>query len=310
MLLQRVFAATCLISLLTASMCVDYFFFENSYLLHLVVLVGTFFSLREFWVLCRARGLQTFGTWGTFSGLLLVCMHFWALQIWCSPSADPIERVLFINRADKMVIGSMVVSIMGVFFLTARRHQYEASIGGLGVTCLGLIYLWFLPSFVLKLRHMGTDGLMGGPNWTTFGSKMVIATIVVSKGCDAFAYLIGRKFGKHKAFPDLSPGKTKEGLIAGILGSVFLAWLLHLPFLNVLDPSIIGLKGTILFGVLIGFSGVLGDLSESLLKRSAGVKDASHVVPGYGGVLDVIDSLTVAGPVAYFLVPAMIYYRL
>ncbi|MCW8130396.1 MAG: CDP-archaeol synthase [Planctomycetota bacterium] len=308
MLLQRVLAATLLICLLTGCMCADYYYFENSYLLHVIVLAGTFFALREFWALCRARGLQTFSTWGTFSGLMLVAAHFWALQIWSTPGDNVTERLIYLHRADKIITGGMAVAVMGVFLLTARRHQYEASIGGLGVTCLGLIYLWFLPSFLMKLRHMGVDGLLGGRDWSHFGAKMVVATIVVSKGCDVFAYLVGRKIGKHKAFPDLSPGKTKEGVAAGILGSVLLALLLRLPFVNVLDPAVFNFMETVLFGVFIGFSGILGDLSESLLKRSAGVKDASHYVPGYGGVLDVIDSLVVAGPVAYFLIPVMIHW--
>ncbi|MBI3828449.1 MAG: phosphatidate cytidylyltransferase [Planctomycetes bacterium] len=306
MLFQRILAATFMIGLLTAAMCADYYYFENSFLLHAFCLIGTFFCLREFWVLCRARGMQTFSTWGTLSGLALVAAHFWALQIWSSTGENLHDRVAYLNRADKVITGAMAVAVMGVFFLTARRHQYEASLGGLGITCLGLIYLWFLPSFLLKLRHLGDDGMLGGTNWNTFGSKMVVATIVISKGCDVFAYLIGRKLGKHKAFPDLSPGKTKEGVAAGLIGSVLLALLLRAPFLNVLPEVQFGLIKAIIFGFCIGISGIMGDLSESLLKRSAGVKDASHVVPGYGGVLDVIDSLVIAGPVAYFLVPLMI----
>lgn len=308
MLFQRILAAAFMIGFLTAAMCADYYYFANSFLLHAFCLIGTFFCLREFWTLCRAREMQTFSTWGTLSGVALVVAHFWALQIWCTPGEDLFERVAYLNRADRVITGAMAVAVMGVFFLTARRHQYEASLGGLGVTCLGLIYLWFLPSFLLKLRHLGDDGMLGGRNWNTFGSKMVVATIVISKGCDVFAYLLGRKFGKHKAFPDLSPGKTKEGVAAGLIGSVLLALLLRMPFFDVLPESQFGVMKAIIFGFCIGISGIMGDLSESLLKRSAGVKDASHVVPGYGGVLDVIDSLVIAGPVAYFLVPLMIYW--
>lgn len=306
-LAPRVFAATLLIATLIGTLIADCYCFENSYLLHLLALTMTFFSLREFWVLCRARGLQTFGTWGTLSGLMLVVMHFWALQIWSTPPSGDLHTKLYhLHRADKVVIGGLVVAVSGVFLLTARRHKYELSMGGLGATCLGLIYIWFLPSFVLKLRHMGADGLPGGLGWNLFGTKMIIATIVIAKGCDVFAYLVGRKLGKHKAFPMLSPGKTKEGLAAGIVGSVGLALLLRWEPLNVLPASSFGLLETSALGAVIGFSGILGDLSESLLKRSAGVKDASRMVPGFGGVLDVIDSLTIAGPVAYFLIPIML----
>ena len=207
-------------------------------------------------------------------------------------------------RAANLEMGALAIAILGAFLVTAKRHKFEASLGGVAVTCLGLFYIYFLPAFILKLRHVGTDGFVGGNDWNNFGHKMVVATIVLAKGCDVWAYLIGRLLGRHKAFPALSPGKTLEGIAAGLVGSVLTSLILHLKGVGVL--SNFSLLETCIIGFCIGFAGIMGDLAESLLKRSAGTKDAGHVVPGYGGALDVIDSLIVAGPVAYFLIPAMI----
>jgi phosphatidate cytidylyltransferase len=209
-----------------------------------------------------------------------------------------------LQMASDLTWGALAVAILGTFFLTVRRHKFEASLGGVAVTCLGLLYIYFLPSFLLKLRYLGCDGVIGGADWNRFGTHMVIATVVLAKGCDVWAYLVGRLLGRHKAFPNLSPGKTVEGVVAGLAGSVLLALLLHWEPIGVLSRFVWWKAGVL--GLVLGFAGMMGDLTESLLKRSAGAKDAGTVVPGYGGMLDVVDSLVVAGPVAYFLIPAMI----
>jgi phosphatidate cytidylyltransferase len=300
MLGKRFLAAVIMIILLSAALSVDYYILRDSILLHIVFLIGAFFSFREFWPMCRATGHQTFSVWGTLSGCALVVVHYWSMRLSSSPGAG----VAAVQLGQNLSMGALAVAILGAFLLTARRHQFEASLGGVAVTSLGLLYIYFLPSFLLKLRHLGTNGLLGGPDWNQFGNNMVIATIVLAKGCDVWAYLIGRALGKHKAFPILSPGKTIEGVVAGLLGSSVIALILSNDKVGVL--SYFGPIKACTIGFCIGFAGILGDLTESLLKRSAGAKDAGHVVPGYGGAMDVVDSLMVAGPVAYFLIPAMI----
>lgn len=294
MLLHRLFAAVVLVVLLGLVLWVDWFWLRDSLLLHAFFLIGVYFAAREFWPLCRATGHQTFSNWGTLSPCALVAAHYYSLHL------------VDVHEARIVMEGTLVVAVLGAFLFSAFRHDYKASLGGLGVTCLGLLYLWYLPSFLLKIRHMGTDGFCNGLDWNTFGTKLVIATIVVAKGCDVWAYLVGRKWGTRKVFPNLSPGKTLEGGIAGLAGSVLLALLLRCDAIDVLPARHFDILGTVLFGFLVGFAGMMGDLSESLLKRSAGVKDASKLVPGYGGLLDVMDSLVVAAPVAYFLIPVML----
>jgi len=209
-----------------------------------------------------------------------------------------------VQLALDLSMGALAVAILGSFLLTARRNKFEASLGGVAVTSLGLLYIYFLPSFILKLRHLGEDGLIGGQNWNIFGHKMVVATVVLAKGCDVWALVVGKALGRRKAFPNLSPGKTIEGVAAGIIGTVLTAVILSWDKIGILTQF--ALWKVCLIGLVIGVAGILGDLAESLLKRSAGAKDAGHVIPGYGGAMDVVDSLMVAGPVAYFLIAAII----
>jgi phosphatidate cytidylyltransferase len=301
MLAKRFFAASLMISALGLALWVDLEYFKDSILLHTVFLFGTYFSFREFWPLCRATGHQTFSIWATFSGCGLVAVHYLCMH-WLTSPGTAASAI----RAWNLMSGALAVSFLGTFLLTAKRKKLESSLGGVAVTSLGLLYIFFLPSFVMKIRHLNEYGTLGGPvqGWNLFGHKMVVATIVLAKGCDVWAFLVGKAMGKHKAFPVLSPGKTIEGLAAGLVGSVLMALFLHWDKIGVL--SAFPPWKAALMGLCIGFSGILGDLMESLLKRSAGAKDAGQLVPGYGGVLDVVDSLMVAGPVAYYLIPAML----
>jgi len=300
MLRQRILAATVMILAFAAGMWADLAYFRFSIMLHVIFLVGAYFSFREFWPLCRATGHQTFSIWGTLSGCGLVAIHCWAMYL----SVPPQGSVRELQLAANLSWGALAAAFLGVFILTARRHQIQASLGGVAVTCLGLLYIYFLPSFLVKLRHVGQDGLIGGPNWNYFGHHMAVATVVLAKNCDVWAYLVGRLVGRHKAFPTLSPGKTVEGVVAGLVGSVLVALFLRWEAIGVL--AYFSVTKACIIGFCIGAAGIMGDLSESLLKRSAGAKDAGNVVPGYGGAMDVVDSLMVAGPVAYFLIPAML----
>jgi len=132
------------------------------------------------------------------------------------------------------------------------------------------------------------------------GTTMIIVMILlVVKSTDIGAYFGGRALGKHKLIPWLSPGKTWEGLLCGLLtagavGAVCAKWI------NPPNYHLEWWKGLI-FGMVIGGIGQLGDLLESLMKRDAEVKDSSNLIPGFGGVLDVIDSPLLAAPFAYLL---------
>ena len=140
------------------------------------------------------------------------------------------------------------------------------------------------------------------------GFAVVAFPLAVTWINDTFAYFGGRKFGKHKLIPRVSPGKTREGTIAGLIGSILTAYLyghfvfelwLGLPF---------GLVAGLIGGVLLSAGAVIGDLAESLLKREAGVKDSGTLLPGHGGVLDRFDALYFTLPIAYWFLLGVLHF--
>lgn len=120
--------------------------------------------------------------------------------------------------------------------------------------------------------------------------------------CDTGAFFVGCNLGKHKLIPWISPGKTWEGLIGGVLTAGITAALLAQASASWLpqEPQI-STTSAFGIGVLFGFLGQLGDLLMSVFKRDSGLKDASNVLPGLGGILDVLDSLLLVGPVAFWI---------
>jgi phosphatidate cytidylyltransferase len=150
-------------------------------------------------------------------------------------------------------------------------------------------YLGLLPSFLVQLRWPTLEP----EEATRRGTVALALTIFVPKCCDIGAYFTGRLFGRHRMTPVLSPKKTWEGLAGGLVLSVVAAYTLNRFGGGLSDRSALG------FGLIVGAAGVLGDLAESLIKRDCQMKDASQGVPGFGGVLDVVDSVLFAAPVAY-----------
>jgi phosphatidate cytidylyltransferase len=146
-------------------------------------------------------------------------------------------------------------------------------------------YLGYLPHFFLSIRWMSS----------VHSGWMLALAIFVPKCCDIGAYFTGRIFGKHPMTSRLSPKKTWEGLAGGLTLAAIVAVTAG-QFVPVFHE---GILEAVAFGLIVGIAGVLGDLAESLIKRDALSKDASTAVPGFGGVLDVIDSILFAGPVAY-----------
>lgn len=136
-----------------------------------------------------------------------------------------------------------------------------------------------------------------------YGVFYIISLLMVIWVADIAAYFVGRKFGRHKLAPAISPGKTREGALAGIVGVVI--WILaSAQWSGSFGADLIirwGLFGTILIAILLAIFSISGDLFESLLKRRAGVKDSSRLLPGHGGVFDRIDAVVAVVPLAYLL---------
>lgn len=215
---------------------------------------------------------------------------------------------------NSQVTTAFVATLMSVLFLLAlvkyswlnRQTQGAILVGGL--TMMAFVYLGILPGFYVAIRR--------------WHSAWVIAAIfLVTKCCDIGAYATGRLIGRHKLIPWLSPGKTWEGLIGGVLLSAAVATGLaaisnslnlspHPRGLHVYDkigvirqvkPIIFPLWAVFVSGAMIGVVGQFGDLTASLFKRDAGVKDSGKAIPGFGGFIDVLDSPVIVAPLAYWL---------
>jgi phosphatidate cytidylyltransferase len=152
----------------------------------------------------------------------------------------------------------------------------------------GFLYIFFLYGFITPVaRHPG-------------GRLLVFAAFLMIFGSDIGAYAVGRKWGKRKIWPGLSPSKTLEGSLGGI-GASILAGLISYGLIRYLSPERYSFAFIIVIALLAGPLAQAGDLLESVLKRSFGVKDSGHLIPGHGGILDRTDSLAFVFPLLYFL---------
>lgn len=164
------------------------------------------------------------------------------------------------------------------------------STNNLSLSAFIIVYLGLLPSFLIQLRWIGSE------TSPSIGLYCLGITITVTKCCDIGAYFAGKMFGRHLMTPLLSPKKTWEGFTGGILFSVIIALIWSKVFPN--TPLCCDFA-FLAFGVIIGLGGVFADLVESLIKRDLSTKDASQVIPGFGGILDLLDSLLLIGPIAW-----------
>jgi len=217
------------------------------------------------------------------------------------------------SKLDAQQAVAVLASLMVLIFMAALiRHSYfskrtQGAVGAAGAAAFCFIYMGVLPGFYLGIRR-----------WHDVW--VIAAIILITKSCDIGAYFSGRAFGKHKLIPWLSPGKTWEGLIGGACFSTLLAVGLvslsnHLELSGVYRMTEQGsvfhaknypLWGAALSGLLLGVIGQAGDLVASLFKRDAGIKDSGKSIPGFGGLLDVIDSPIVTAPFAYWMLRLML----
>jgi phosphatidate cytidylyltransferase len=176
-----------------------------------------------------------------------------------------------------------VLAFVPMTLFLSSAHSIERQLtGDIGKTLLGPVYVCFPLSMLIMM-----DRYPQGNIWIFF----LLAVIFAS---DTGAFYFGRLFGKHKLYEAISPGKTWEGAIGGVISSVIVAlWFLHILLPHRIDTGILAIV------MVLSVIGQIGDLTESMLKRSCGVKDSSRILPGHGGILDRIDGLLFAIPVFY-----------
>ena len=245
------------------------------YLLFGMAVVGL--GLREFYSLLEAKGLSPHWKSGMLAVLLLPVGVYLRFRT---------------HRIEEWHVGGFFTILVGAVLLAElRRGAGKQAVANSAATLLGFLYIGWLGTHLVALREL--PHAVRRPYAEGFGYVML--AFGLTWACDTAAYAVGRRFGRIKLMPDVSPGKSLEGCVAGLVVAIAAAigaqaW--FATYLSVLDAAVLG--------ALVGVFGQLGDLVESLLKRDVDIKDSSKLIPGHGGVLDRFDSLLFTAPIVYY----------
>lgn len=225
--------------------------------------------------------------WTVHLGNVLLILSNWLPAFWES-AAGHSQAIPGGAIWPVLALGAVVLV---AFSAEMARYQKPGGVtANVAMAVMAVVYVGFLFGFLMDLRM----------RW---GLGALASLLIVVKAGDTGAYTVGRLIGRHKMAPVLSPGKTVEGAFGALGFSVLGAWMTFtwlVPWLAGRSAPHAAWWAWLAFGLGVGVAGMIGDLAESLLKRDTGVKDSSTWLPGLGGVLDMIDSILLAAPVAWF----------
>jgi len=216
--------------------------------------------------LAAAKNVRIFTPVAAVASILLATAWYW-------PQLIAISRILYLPVVLALVLPAMLL-------YQAIRYGLSGVIANCGASCFAVCYLGLLSCFVLAIR-------------IDFGLWALLMFVCVIKSADIGAWAVGKVFGKHKFSPTISPGKTWEGMGGAVGASALVAFIFSASCGIMVWPA------ALVFGASFAFVGQLGDLAESMIKRDAEQKDSADKVPGFGGILDIIDSPLPAAPFAY-----------
>ncbi len=201
-------------------------------------------------------------------------------------------------RSPAAVAAVVLLALLGASLWT--RDESGHTLSALGVTALGAVYTGGFLTFAYLLRHhrLAADALSG--------SALLLYPVVLTWVSDIGGYFTGRWFGTTKLMPAISPGKTRAGSVGAVVATVAASVALNATLLPQYSHLALAPWTAGVFGLVISCTAQVGDLFESMLKREAGVKDSSALLPGHGGVLDRLDSLYFVLPVAYLLLTRLL----
>ena len=231
-----------------------------------LVLIVSLLGLWEYYAMVLTPGQRAFGWTGLVAGFFLLV----GVSVGGAQALPPIIAFLFMGIAI-------------ILLLRFGKENEEAISDALTRLICGVIYVPFLLSHLVLIRNYD-DGAV----WIFFVLAVVFAL-------DTSAYYVGTYAGRHKLYPAVSPKKTWEGAIGGLIGALFAAWLFKRCFWG--DLAWLHL---LVLTLCMGVCGEVGDLVESMIKRSMHVKDSGTLLPGHGGILDRIDSLLFVAPIVYY----------
>ena len=226
----------------------------------LLLLVGL--GLKEYFNITGNMGLPVEKSFSYFSGLLLIITFYFA---------------------PNHIILTITLIFLGILTLMMLSYP-NLSFRAVGSTLAGVFYVALLFGFLLLIRQVDS------------GEILLIFLFLLNWSSDTFAYFLGRAFGRKKLAPRVSPNKTVEGSLGGILGTIVVALLVGNWLLDISNVNLIAI------GILVSIFGQMGDLVESALKRMGNVKDSGKLIPGHGGVLDRFDSVLFTAPLLYFYI--------
>ena len=227
----------------------------------------------EFYRISEAKGLSPRKLIGTLLGLAVGFAAFLS-----DNGQNSVSFVFFVG---------LFVIALAVMFDRRMGDQLK----NYAITLLGVFYCGWLFSHQILLRKL----TIPGPTADSFGWRIILYIYILTWILDTAAYFVGTRLGKHKLFPRISPHKTVEGAIGGMVFILVTALLLRSTLVRELSVG-----NTIVLSVVLGVVGQFGDLIESMFKRDAGIKDSSSFIPGHGGVLDRFDSLMFNLPATYY----------
>ena len=240
---------------------------------------------------------------GVYEGLIAVgaLLALWELYRFASARGQRCHRLLgavvallimasFAFRAVDIRYGLAVGLVVLPLASLWRGGEWGPALADTGTSFFIASFIGVLFGYLIDLRTMSDV-----PKGLETGSDLVFLLFFVVWGSDTAAYFVGRTLGRRPLAPNVSPKKTVEGAIGGVLGALVAAFVARAWFMNRLT-----IGDCLFLGLALGTIGILGDLVESMLKRGAGLKDSASLVPGHGGILDRMDSLLYAGPVLYY----------
>ena len=240
-------------------------------------------TLWEFYGMLDHKGLPNFKITAMVCGAIMLCGSFYYF-----PTIGPGQSYDF----EVAVLLGFLLTVFARQMFTRLRD--DAPLRTMAYTLFGLLYVLWLFNFITKIVYV----VPRSPAGAVMGQYYVLYLVAITKFSDMGAYLTGSVFGKHMMVPHISPKKTWEGfagaLFFSLLASWGMFWLMpgYLSALNWTHAAVLGL--------LLGFAAVIGDLAESIVKRSTGVKDSGNLLPGIGGALDLVDSLLFTAPLLFF----------
>lgn len=281
----QVFGARLFSTLLLWAMVTGVFLSGSAWVFIVMMTSLALLGVREYFQMTQSGGMPSQPRWGVLISLAYLLLIGWKLG---SEGHAGLDSLLGLD------VAFVILAVIGGLMWQLRRAvDDKKTIIEVAVTTLGFIYVAVFFSFLIRLFFVPADHTAASGAW------LVIWLVVVTKFTDMGAYITGSLIGKHKMIPHISPGKTWQGFGGGLAFAQLAGCGLFALIPD--ELAVLGGWGWVVgLSLLLALVAVVGDLAESVLKRSIGVKDSGNTLPGIGGVLDLIDSLCFTAPVLYF----------